>query len=408
MVRDTKLYDLLGIAPNANQDDILSSYRKLAIKCHPDKNPNNPEAEQKFKDITQAKEILSDSEKRNIYDQVGMDYVNGNMGQQQPDMSEMFNMFGGGHPFGGGGHPFAGGFAKKNEKENITINHEVTLEQIYNCETVHIQFKQKHFCKKCKGEGTKDGTQNSCNICNGVGIIGQRIQMGPMIQEIRQPCPNCHGSGKIAPNENKCSDCNGECNHSKEVKIGIPLQNGLKHGQQIHLPGHGHNFKDGKTDLIIIINEKRHNVFERNGADLIMNVDLQLFQALYGFDKIIEHLDKRKLHLSHTGKTEFNIIRKISNEGMNILNTNNKGDLIIKFNIKMPNIDYNNDLSQKLLYLLKSLDQDESNNEVIVKNNKSKYVKTLMVDTEYKQENTEPSQQQQPDDFNPRQQCVHQ
>lgn len=414
MVKDKTLYDTLEVNTDASTEDILKSYKKLALKYHPDKNPDNPEAENKFKDIQQAKEVLSNPEKRNMYDQVGMNYVNGSAGQQ-PDMSDIFNMFGGGgngHPFGAG-HPFGGGH--REEKENITLNQEVTLDQLYNEETIQLDFKQKHACVKCNGEGTKDGNPCKCTICNGNGMISQRIQMGPMIQEIRQPCPSCRGSGKTQVAENKCIDCNGNCYKMKDVKIRIPLKNGLSNGQQIQLPGHGHNFKDGKTDLIIIINEKEHSSFKRNGNDLIININLTLYQSLNGFDKVVDHLDKRKLHLSHSGKTEFNTVRKICNEGMNILNTSNKGDLIIKFIVDLPNINWELENSQKLLYLLKSVDQTEVNNEVIIKNNKNKYIKTLLVDTEYdttaNNSQREQQQEQRHDPFRDQhhqQQCAHQ
>jgi len=427
MVKDNTLYDRLGVSPNASENDILKSFKKLALKYHPDKNPDNPEAQKKFQEINQAREILSNSEKRNMYDQIGMEYVN-NEGQPQGGMNpeDIFNMFNGGsfgghsfgsHSFGGhsfGGHSFGGtpfgfnGQQRRTEQENIIINQEVTLEQIYNEETIQIQFQQKHICSICNGEGTADGTPSTCKVCNGMGVMIQRIQMGPMIQQIQQTCPHCKGKGTTLATENKCNDCHGKCYKVKDVRINIPLKNGLTNGQQIQLPGHGHNLKEGKTDLIIVINEKENNMFKRNGSDLIINVKLNLYQALFGFDKIITHLDKRKLHISHTGKTNYNTYRKITNEGMKNLNKGSKGDLILQFTIDLIDIDLSNENSEKLLTLLKSFDQEEHENELKIINNKSSYVNTFMINTDY---NNETKEQEQPQERGPeegRPQCVHQ
>ncbi len=418
MVKDNTLYDRLGVQPNASDADILKSFKKLALKHHPDKNPDNPEALKKFQDINQAKEILTNKEKRNMYDQIGMEYLN-NEGQSQGGMNpeDIFNMFNGGHAFGGhpfgghafGGHPFGfGGQQRRTEQENIVINQDVTLEQIYNEETIQIQFQQKHICTNCNGEGTSDGMPSKCQICNGMGVMIQRIQMGPMIQQIQQTCPHCKGTGKISPSENKCNDCHGKCYKVKDVRINIPLKNGLTNGQQIQLPSHGHNLKEGKTDLIIIINEKENNNFKRNGADLIINVKLKLYQALFGFDKIITHLDKRKLHISHTGKTNYNSYRKIMGEGMKNLNKDSKGDLIINFTYDLIDINLSNENSEKLLTLLKSFDQEENENELKINNNKSLYVNTFMTNTEYNENDTEHESPQERQQEEGRPQCVHQ
>jgi len=379
MVKDNTLYDLLGVQSNASNEEINKAYKKLAFKFHPDKNRDNlEEASQKLQEINQAKEILTNPEKRNIYDQVGMDYVNGTVPQQHVNPEDVFGMFGGGFP----GNPFMNARRQQQQKENIIINKEVTLEEIYNESVIPVNFEQKQCCSQCKGEGTKDGKSNKCVSCDGRGVIVRIIQQGPMIQQIQAACNNCHGSGKSKSADDNCSLCNGECYKIKEVKANIPLKNGLSNGQQIQIPNHGHNLKDGKTDLIIIINEKQHPKFTRKGNDLFITVELKLFQALYGFDKIIEHLDNRKLHISHTGKTEYNTVRKITGEGMHILNgSGGKGDLYIKFTIKLPSIN-DFEISTKLQYLLKIVDSEESNIETIIKNLKNNYVKTILLNSD--------------------------
>ena len=403
MVKDTTLYDLLGVQSNASADEISKEYKKLALKYHPDRNRDNlEEANKKLQELNQAKEILLNQEKRNMYDQIGMDYVKGAAPQhQQVNAEDLFGMFGGnpfgGHPFGGhpfGGNPFANA-RRQQQKENIVINKEVTLEEIYNEANVSVNFEQKQFCTPCKGEGTKDGKSSKCGTCDGRGVVVRIIQQGPMIQQIQQHCHTCGGSGKSKNAGNVCTLCNGDGYKIKEVKANIPLKNGLSHGQQVQIPNHGHNLKDGKTDLVIVINEKPHSVFKRKGNDLFITVELKLFQALYGFEKIIDHLDKRKLHISHSGKTDFDSVRKIVGEGMHILNgSGGKGDLYIKFSINLPSIN-NNDISSKLQYLLKKIDNEESNNETIIKNSKTNYVKTSLINSDMESFNKEYAREEQ-------------
>jgi hypothetical protein len=159
--------------------------------------------------------------------------------------------------------------------------------------------------------------------------------------------------------------------------------NGLANGQQIQLQNIGHNLKDGKTDVIIVIHEKDHSQFKRDGNNLVMDIELKLYQALFGFDKLIKHLDGRQLHISHTGVTNYGTKRKIHNEGMNDLRSGGKGDLVINFTFKLPIIN-KADIIQNLQYNLKTINQEESNKEVEIRVNNSKYIKTIM--TDYKEE----------------------
>jgi DnaJ-class molecular chaperone len=378
MVKDTTLYDRLSVQPNASNAEILKAYKKMALKYHPDRNPDNlEEANQRLQEINQAKEVLCDDDKRKMYDDIGMDYVSGAMPQHHGMNPE--DIFG---SMFGGGHPFANMRRQQQQKENVVINQEVSLEDIYNETTIPVQFQQKHLCQPCNGEGTHNGQPSKCQVCDGRGVRIQVVQMGPMIQQIQSPCGACGTTGKSSNHANKCGHCNGDGFRIKDVRVNIPLKNGLSNGQQIQIPGHGHNLKDGKTDLIIIVNEKSHPKFKRNNSNLLIEVELKLYQAIYGFEKVIEHLDKRKLHISHTGKTEHGSVKRIPNEGMVMLNSNNKtkGELFIKFNIKLPNIE-NNDIYTKLLYLLKSIDNEESNVETIIKNSQNNYIKTVLLNS---------------------------
>lgn len=399
MVKDTKLYDILEIQSNATDAEINKQYKMLARKYHPDKNPGDASASQKLQEINEAKEILLNPEKRRLYDQVGLDMVNGNA-SSGPSPEDIFNMFGG------------GGFGRERqqEKENIVINQEVSLEDIYNEKPIQVNFKQKNCCERCNGEGTKDGKSNKCNNCDGRGVRIQVIQMGPMIQQVQSTCGNCRGTGKMSIPDNTCNECGTNGFKIKDVAINVPLKNGLANGQQIQLQNIGHNLKDGKTDVIIVIHEKDHSQFKRDGNNLVIDIELKLYQALFGFDKLIKHLDGRQLHISHTGVTNYGTKRKIHNEGMNDLRSGGKGDLVINFTFKLPIIN-KADIIQNLQYNLKTINQEESNKEVEIRVNNSKYVKTIMTDYKEEQSNrrSRESFAQGPHvNVEGQQQCVHQ
>lgn len=378
MVVDKTLYDRLEIEPTASQEDIKKKSRKLLVKWHPDKNPNNmEEATQKFQEIQEALEILGNPEKRKMYDNIGMNFVKGDNSQ------DMNNPFGQGSPFGQGG-PFGAGFpfgemfsqSQQQQKENLIVKLNVTLEQIYKQETVNLTYNHKMYCVKCNGEGSKDSTKTNCKDCNGKGHVINQIRMGPMIQQIVIPCETCKGKGNIILENNKCEVCNGNGIVTKEKTIPIPLKNGFGNGIKLQLDGKGHHFKNQKTDLVVLINEEPHKNFKRRGNDLFVEVTLKLYQALFGFDKILVHLDGKKLHLHSTGKTDFNSIKKISQEGMVDLRTGVKGDIIIKFNIELPTI-----TNETLIKELTLLNKKESITEKNVLQ-ETDLVKTLLTDVQ--------------------------
>ena len=390
MVVDKTLYDRLEVQPDASQEEIKKKGKKTLIKWHPDKNRNDVEvATKKFQEIQEALQILENPEKRNLYDQIGMDILKGD-GSSHMNQNNPFGAggpFGGNNPFGAGfpfGDMFGGfnvnvnvqGHGQEERKENITENLNVTLEQIYNHENVEFKYNHNVYCVKCNGEGSNDGTKSVCKDCEGKGMRIQIIHMGPMIQQIGQPCGTCRGKGKVIPEHNKCDVCHGKGDVSKEKTVTIPLQNGFGNGIKLQLEGKGHHYKNQKTDLIVVINEIPHVMFKRNGNDLYTEITLKLYQSLFGFDKVLKHLDNRKLHLHCTGKTNFGSIRKIQGEGMTDLRNGIKGDIVIKFNIELPNI-----TNETLIKALTLLDKKEYTSEKnLVK--ESDLVKILMVDVQ--------------------------
>jgi DnaJ-class molecular chaperone len=371
MVKDTQLYDTLEINFDATNSEIKKAFNKLSKEWHPDKWSSRTDAEkkqatEKFQEISNAKEILLDREKREAYDKLGMDFFNPENQQDQHTGPNPFadfgNIFGGGFPFGGmGGHMGGMGMGpRQKQPENIVEPIDVTLEQIYNKASINFGYKQKHFCSKCDGEGTKLGKSSKCLGCDGQGSKVQVIRMGPMIQQSVVHCHQCKGKGKVISEEDKCEFCTGKGHTVKDIQITVPLISKLNHGFKMVLEGKGHQLKEGKTDLILVVNEKSHSQFKRHENNLFVDVNIKLYQALFGFDKILTHMDGRQLHLSCAGSTDFKQIRKISNEGMKI-SEKDKGDLYIRFNIDLPNL--SSDTKLQLKNLLQSFDKTEVQQE---------------------------------------------
>jgi len=406
MVKDTTLYDNLGISSNASESEIKKAYKKLSMKWHPDKNmENKDEATIQFQKISEAYSILIDSTKRQQYDKCGMDFVKnqseGGPGFNSEDVFSQF--FGGNSPFGFN----FGGDNHQKPQDDIQVKVKVSLEQIYNEETLDINYPQKTFCKDCIGTGSKNKTKPECIECNGKGQRVQVVRMGPMIQQMVQECNKCEGTGKFISSSDYCSTCKGVSYIVKTKLIKVPLKNGLNTGNKIQFENKGHHFIDSKTNLIICIEIKEHSTFTRNGNNLMTTVNLELYQALFGFDKIIKHLDGTMLHISNSSKIEDDDVKIIKGKGINDLQTNTPGNIIINFKVIYP--DTNNftktekDTLKELLS--KGLDKEKLMEEKI-KSNNIETVKTLL------ENKPPPRQQRESYQRNPRQEgqpeCVQQ
>jgi len=360
MVHDTVLYDRLEITPDVDEGEIKKAYRKLSFKWHPDKNPSDKEkATKMFQDISEAFTILSDSEKRAQYDRDGYESLK-NPGGMPSNFNPMdiFSQF-----FGNSGFSGFGGFGdhfqqqqQQVQMEHCMVEKEVTLEDLYCQRTVPVNIKQKSYCKKCDGNGTKDGTKSSCKGCNGTGRKIQIIKNGNMIQQMIGACGECNGSGESVNKQNICDECNGKKFIIKDKTIDIPLTRNLSNGNKLVIEGKGHIFKTNKTNVIIVIREKSHPVFKRNGKDLHINVRLRLFQTLYGFTKTVQHLDGRILVIKYHPLKKMDTILKIKNEGMG-------GFLIVHLNTSIPN--------------LEKLEENEKNllKKLLIKTNMTEYNK---------------------------------
>ncbi|CAE1286007.1 DNAJA2 [Acanthosepion pharaonis] len=330
---DTHLYNVLGVSRNASSSEIKKAYHRMAKEYHPDK---NPESAEKFKEIRNAYDILSNPEKKEIYDNFGMQ-----------GLADGFSPGGPGFPFGdvlGGMFGMRGGFMgsrhRRQRGDDTTHHLRVTLEDFYNGKTAKLQLSRTVLCKACGGAGGR-GNVLTCRMCHGHGIKKTMRQLGPgMMQEIQTTCPECRGEGESYSDKDKCVPCMGRKVVNEDKILEVHVDKGMRDGQKILFRGEGDQLPDvDPGDVIIILTQIEHKKFVRNGEDLYYKHTLGLTEALCGFEMVLKHLDKRQLLIkSEPGEVFRPGARKvIKEEGMPVYrNTFERGDLIIEFNIKFP------------------------------------------------------------------------
>ena len=350
---DNKFYDLLGINKNANPQEIKKAYKSMALKHHPDRNPNNrEESEAKFKEIGRAYKVLSDEKLRQRYDQFG------EQGIEEGSMAGGFNPFdifsnifgGGGSGFGNSGGGIGGLFggfghnqhSKPRKSKDVVMKLNVSLEDLYNGKKKTLRINKKEKCDECNGIGCVNPNDKvKCNICNGNGKIVQIRQLGPgMIQQIMKPCYNCKQTGKIISDENKCHKCRGEGLIDVKKQLEYYIQRGMRDGEKIIIHGeapHEQGISEA-GNLILIINQTgSQNGMIREGNNLVYKHEICLSEALCGFNMIIQHFDGRKIKLKSKHIINPNTVMKVDNEGMPIRNQDLcYGNLIVRFSINFP------------------------------------------------------------------------
>jgi len=334
MVKETKLYDTLGVAPEATQAEIKKAYRKLALKYHPDKNPDEPE---KFKEISAAFEVLSDEKKRTLYDKHGEQGLKEGGGGEFHSPFDIFDMF-----FGGGGR--RGRQPGEKAKGKDTVHQlKVSLEELYNGATRQLAVQRNVICDSCNGIGGKEGSVQKCDNCNGSGVDVKLRQIGPgMVQQIQQPCRECNQTGEKIKEKDRCKKCHGKKVIRERKVLDCQILPGMKDGQKIKFDEEGDQAPGIEAgDIIIILDEKEHSVFKRDGTDLHIKMNIELADALCGFTRLVKTLAKETRYIKVVS-LPGEIIRPnkpkcIDDEGMPYYNREFKrGRLIVSFEINFP------------------------------------------------------------------------
>jgi len=339
-VADTEYYDRLGIPPSASQAEIKKAYRIMAMKYHPDKNAGDPEAAEKFKECGEAYEILSDEEKREMYDRHGSQVFKEGGGRGGMHADDIFRHFFGGDIFGGG-DPFSPRGPQKKKTKDIVHELRVPLNVLYEGGKRDVNVNKNVICTSCGGNGSNSKKSYVCSTCNGNGFRVYIRQFGPgMITKQQAPCDNCSGTGESIPARDVCKTCSGRKVVNTTKTIHVDIEKGLTDGKKITLRGEASEAPGCiQGDIVIIIREEPHSIFKRDGVHLLMEKTVPLVNALTGFKFLVTHLDNREIvvDIPPGDILKPNDARQIRNEGMPYYSRPYQhGNLFIKFKIKFP------------------------------------------------------------------------
>ncbi len=344
-------YEVLGVSKNASKEEIRKAYRKMAMKYHPDRNPGDKEAEEKFKEAAEAYEVLSDDNKRAKYDRFGHDGLSGQNFQGFSDINDIFSHFSDifGNSFGGGSifdDFFGSGHSRQTHRRHATaqgtpgsdlkIELKLTLEEIATGTTKKVKIKRYNKCKVCNGTGAKHPNAfKTCPVCNGAGEIRQvsRSIFGQFVNITT--CSTCNGTGKIIAEP--CPACSGEGRVYGEATIKISIPSGISEGHYLTLAGEGNAGKNGGRagDVIVVFHEIPHEYFVRDGDNIIYDLYLSFPEAVLGTEVEVPTLrGKAKLKIEpgiQPGK-----FLKMRDKGIQHLNSHGAGDQLVRVNIYVP------------------------------------------------------------------------
>lgn len=364
MAEKRDYYEVLGVAKTATNDEIKKAYRKLAMQYHPDRNPGNKEAEEKFKEATEAYEILSDEKKRAQYDQFGFQGVHSDFadayGRGGFDFSQMFGGSGGfgdlddifSSFFGGG---FSGRSSRSQRRGN-DLRHDITLslEDAVFGKKMEIKLDKNDICDVCHGTGAEPGTKTqTCPTCGGSG----EVRMAQGFFSVRRTCSKCNGSGSIVTTP--CKKCHGTGTVKKNKTISVNIPKGIEDNTQLRVSGEGEAIGGGVAgDLYLYIHVSPHQYFVRDGMDLITEVGINIVQAALGADIYIQTLDKKKVKIKIPAGTNSGQVFKLKGSGATHINRSGRGDLFV-----IVNIDVSSKLSSEEKRLFNELKKVMPNND---------------------------------------------
>lgn len=341
-------YEVLGVDKTATADEIKKAYKKKAIQYHPDRNPDNKEAEEKFKEAAEAYGVLSDPDKRSKYDQFGFDGLNASGGASGfgggMSMDDIFSMFG--DIFSGGGFGGFGGFGggqsrsrggeRKFKGADVRIKVSLTLQEISTGVTKKFKIKKLVPCTHCNGTGAENGSgTETCPDCNGTGTVIKTQQSIFGMMQTQTVCPRCNGEGKII--KNRCPHCSGDGVVYGEELVEVKIPAGVADGMQLVVEGKGnagkHNGYPG--NLLIVIEEQQHKDLIRDENDLIYNLLLTVPQAILGGTVEVPTIDGA-VKLKIEPGTQPGKVLRLRDKGLPILHSNRKGDMLVNVSVYIP------------------------------------------------------------------------
>ena len=331
---DKDFYEILGVQKNASDDEIKKSYRKLAMKYHPDRNKDDKESERKFKEATAAYEALKDPERRAAYDQYGHDaFRQGGMGGGQG-----FGDFGGGFSdifeefFGGG---FGGSSRQRGPQRgnDLRYNMAITLQEAFSGKKSKIRIPSYEGCDLCSGTGSVDKSgPSTCSTCGGQGKV--RSTQG--FFSIERPCPTCGGEGSSI--KNPCLKCSGTGQVKKQKTISVTIPPGVDTGTRIRISGEGEPGQRGagNGDLYIFVEVQKDKLFEREEANIFCQIPISITTAILGGDVDVPTIEGKKARLNIPPGTQSETQFRLKNKGMSILRQTRRGDMYVETNVEIP------------------------------------------------------------------------
>ena len=355
-------YDVLGVNKNASPEELKSAYRKLAVKHHPDKNPGDKAAEEKFKEAGEAYGILSDQEKKQNYDNFGHAAFEGGGGRSSggfgggfggTDFSDIFEDFFG--DFGGGGRSRARR-STNNRGSDLRYDLSISLEEAYEGKKQDIKFSTTEKCNTCKGNGSKPGSSpDRCTTCGGNG----KVRSNQGFFTVQQTCPQCAGSGEEITNP--CSDCNGQGSNQTSKKISVTIPKGVDDGTRIRLAGKGEaGTKGGASgDLYLFINVNTHDLFKRSDENLFFEFPISIADAALGTTIEIPTIDGGKAKIKIPDGTQNGKQFRLKGKGMPYMRGSGNGDLYVQINTEVP-ISLNK-AQKELLEKFREIENEKSN-----------------------------------------------
>ena len=340
-------YEVLGVDKNASEDDIKKAYRRIAIKYHPDRNPGDKDAEEKFKEAAEAYDVLHDPQKRQQYDQFGFEGLGGmggfgGFGGAGFSMDDIFSMFG--DVFGGrGGFSGFGGFGggrqpQQHRGSDLRLKVRLSLQEVATGVTKKFKVRKDITCNHCHGTGSEDGNTDTCPTCHGSGVVTRTTQSLFGMMQTQSVCPTCQGEGRII--RNKCHECGGNGVVKGEEVVEIKIPAGVAEGMVVNVPGKGnagyHNGVNG--NIQVFIEEESNDTFIRDGNNVLYNLLLDFPTAALGGDIEIPTIDGKKVKIGIEPGTQPGKTLRLRGKGLPQVQGygNTMGDLVVNISVYVP------------------------------------------------------------------------